>query len=71
MTEFGFWAMLAFWGSAVGSIVLAIGWARSRGHNPVARELLVESLKRRLHKGEISDQEYTKRVSELVRRPPS
>ena len=71
MTGFGFWAMLAFWASAIGGIVLAIGWAKSRGRNPVARELLLESLQQRLQKGGISDQEYAKRVSELAQRPPS
>lgn len=71
MAEFGFWAMLAFWGSAIGGIVFAIGWARSRARTPVARELLLKSLRKRLQKGEISNAEYDRRVSELTRPTPS
>ncbi len=69
MSEFGFWAMLAFWASAVGGIALAISWARARGRNPVPRELLLKSLKKRLQKGEISADEYARRVDELEQRP--
>lgn len=31
LSEFGLWAMLAFWGSAVGGVLLAVAWARSNG----------------------------------------
>jgi hypothetical protein len=30
-SEIGFWMMLAFWGSAAGSIALGIAWARMKG----------------------------------------
>ena len=69
MSEFGFWAMLAFWGSAVGGIALAIAWARTRGHNPAPRDLVLESLKNRLQKGELSADEYARRISELKQKP--
>ena len=29
--DFGLWAMLAFWASAMGGIMLGISWAKSRG----------------------------------------
>ena len=61
----GIWAMIAFWASALGGIVIAISWARSRGRNPVKRELLIKSLKRRLEAGEITEEEYEKRVAGL------
>ena len=64
-TEFGIWAMIIFWGSAVGGIVFAISWAKSRSRNPVSRELLLKSLKERLEKGEISDEEYRKRRRQI------
>lgn len=64
---FGIWAMIAFWASAVGGIAIAISWARSRGNNPVNRDLLVQSLKRRLEAGEISQVEYEKKLAGLTR----
>ena len=64
-SEFGFWAMIIFWGTALGGIATAIGWARMRGKNPVDRELLVKSLQKRLQAGEISQQEYEKKLAEL------
>ena len=64
-TEFGIWAMIAFWGSAIGGIVFAISWARAKGRNPVDRELLLRSLKQRLEKGEIDEEEYRRRVAGL------
>ena len=63
--EFGIWAMIAFWASAVGGIAVAITWARSRGRGPGNRDLLVQSLKRRLEAGEISQAEYEKRLAGL------
>jgi uncharacterized membrane protein len=61
-SSFGFWAMLAFWASAIGSIVIGISWAKTRGRNPVNRELLIKSLKSRLESGEISQEEYEKKL---------
>jgi len=65
MSEFGVWAMLAFWGSALGGIAFAITWARSRSRNPATREQLLKSLKQRLEKGEISQREYNRRVADI------
>ncbi len=64
-SEFGVWAMIAFWGSAVGGIAIAVSWARSRGGNPVKRDMLVQSLKRRLEAGEISQAEYETKLAGL------
>jgi len=64
-SEFGFWAMIIFWGTAIGGIATAITWARMKGRNPVERELLVKSLRRRLEAGEISQQEYEQKLAEL------
>jgi putative membrane protein len=61
-SSFGFWAMIAFWGSAIGSILIGISWARARGRNPVDRELLIKSLKSRLESGEITPEEYEKKL---------
>ena len=66
-TDFGFWAMIIFWGTAIGGIATAITWARMKGRNPVDRELLVKSLKRRLEAGDISQDEYDKKLAELPR----
>jgi putative membrane protein len=66
-SDFGIWAMLAFWGSALGGIALAIGWAKSKGRNPASRTQLEHSLKRRLEKGEISQQEFDRRLAMLER----
>jgi len=62
---FGFWAMIVFWGTAIGGIVTAISWARLKGRNPVNRELLLKSLQKRLEEGEISQQEYDRKRAEL------
>ncbi|MCW8944737.1 MAG: SHOCT domain-containing protein [Sedimenticola sp.] len=64
-TEFGFWAMLVFWGSALGGIALGISWAKMKGRNPVSRSLLEKSLKRRLEQGEITQDEFDQKISEL------
>lgn len=64
-SEFGFWAMVIFWGTAIGGIVTAISWARMKGRNPVQRELLVKSLQKRLEAGEISQQEYDRKLAQL------
>ena len=63
--DFGFWAMIIFWGTAIGGIATAITWARMKGRNPVDRELLVKSLQRRLEAGEISQDAYDKKLAEL------
>ena len=65
--DFGFWAMIIFWGTAIGGIATAITWARMKGRNPVDRELLIKSLQRRLEAGEISQDEYDKKLAELPR----
>ncbi|MGD2074661.1 MAG: SHOCT domain-containing protein [Gammaproteobacteria bacterium] len=64
-SEFGFWAMIVFWGTAIGGIVTAITWARMKNRPPVDRELLLKSLQQRLEAGEISQEEYDKKVAEL------
>jgi putative membrane protein len=64
-SDFGIWAMLAFWGSAIGGIALGVAWARARRHNPVRRDLIERSLKRRLEKGEIDEAEYERRLASL------
>lgn len=66
-SEFGFWAMLVFWGSAIGGIALGISWARMKGRNPVGREQLEKSLKRRLEAGEITQEEYDRKIAALPR----
>ncbi len=64
--DFGIWAMLVFWGTAIGGIAFGISWARSKSRKiPVKREVLLQSLKRRLEKGELSQEEYDKRVEAL------
>ncbi len=65
MRDFGIWAMLAFWGSAIGGILLAVAWARRRNRNPVDRDLLRQSLERRLAAGEIDEAEYQRRLTYL------
>jgi putative membrane protein len=65
MSSFGFWAMIAFWGSAIGGILIAISWVRARGKNPVDRELLIKSLRSRLESGEITREEYEKKLNEV------
>jgi len=64
-SSFGFWAMIAFWGSAISGIVIGISWARARGKNPVDRKLLVKSLQHRLESGEITQQDYEKKLNAL------
>jgi len=64
-SEFGIWAMLLFWASALGGIGLAIGWARMKGRNPANRRLLEISLRRRLAAGDISREQFEKRMADL------
>ncbi len=64
-SEFGIWAMLAFWASAIGGIVGAIRWAGSRRQNPVSRDQIIRSLEQRLEQGEISREEFDRKLKEL------
>ena len=68
-SEFGIWAMLAFWASAIGGIVGAIRWAGSRGRNPVSRDLILHSLEQRLEEGEITREEFDRKLVELSASP--
>jgi putative membrane protein len=61
-SSFGFWAMIAFWASAVGGIVIGISWARTRRRNPVSREAIQRSLRSRLDAGEITREEYENKL---------
>lgn len=62
-SSFGFWAMLAFWGSAVSGIVIGISWARKRRKNPVDRAFQIKSLKSRLESGALTREEYEKKLN--------
>lgn len=66
-SSFGFWAMIAFWASAIGGILIGISWARGRNKNPVSRELQIKSLQYRLEAGEITREEYEKKLDALSR----
>lgn len=68
-SSFGFWAMIAFWASAIGGILIGISWAASKRKNPLDRELLIKSLQARLESGEISPEEYQKKLNALS--PPA
>ena len=63
--DFGIWAMLIFWGSAIGGIVLGISWAKSKRRNPVDRQTLLQLLERQRERGEIDDDEYRARLSRI------
>jgi len=63
--SFGFLAMIAFWASAIGGIVIGISWARGRGRKPVDRDVLVKSLQSRLKAGEITREEYQQKLNSL------
>ncbi len=65
--EFGVWAMLAFWASAIGGIVIAINWANSKSRNPAGREAIMRSLKQRLKSEEITQEEYEQKVRSLLK----
>lgn len=62
-SNFGLWAMLAFWASAIGGIVIGISWAKRCGRNPVSRELQIKSLQSRLESGEITQEDYEKKLT--------
>lgn len=57
--------MLVFWGTAIGGIALGISWARMKGRNPVRREQLEKSLKRRLARGEIGREAYDRKLADM------
>lgn len=64
--DFGLWAMFAFWTSAIGGIYLAIKWAnRKSKKSPAPRKVILASLKKRLDDGEISEEEYQRRLNQL------
>ncbi len=64
--SFGLWAMLAFWASAIGGIILAVKWANKKGSkSPAPAEIIRLSLKKRLADGEISEEEYQRHLDEL------
>jgi len=64
--SFGLWAMFAFWISAIGGIILAVQWASKRGKkSPASPDIIRQSLKKRLADGEISEEEYQRRLNEL------
>lgn len=65
MSNFGVWAMIAFWASAIGGIALAIAWARGRSRNPVDAATLARLLRERLERGEIEPEEYQRRLQAL------
>jgi len=64
-SEIGFWMMLAFWGSAIGSIAFGISWARMKGRGPMNDKQIIASLKKRLEKGEISQEYYDNEIKKL------
>ena len=64
-SSFGFWALAACWASAIGGILVGISWARGRHNNPVDRSLLIQSLQRRMDSGELTREEYEKRLDAL------
>jgi len=64
--DFGLWAMLAFWGSAIGGIFIAVKWASRKGaKSPAPRDVMIRSLDLRLKEGDISAEEYQRRLKEL------
>ncbi|MEW5008587.1 MAG: SHOCT domain-containing protein [Cycloclasticus sp.] len=64
--SFGLWAMFAFWASAIGGIILAVKWANKKGKkSPAPTNIIIQSLKKRLADGEISEEEYQRRLNEL------
>jgi putative membrane protein len=64
-SDFGIWAMLAFWATAIGGIVGAVRWASARGRNPASRKLIIQSLEQRLADGEITPEEYDLKMKQL------
>jgi uncharacterized membrane protein len=69
-SEFGIWAMLLFWAAAAGGIALAISWGKSKNSNPVNTQQIKKSLKLRLERGELEQDEYEQKIRELDNQPP-
>jgi len=64
--DFGLWAMFTFWISAIGGIYIAVKWAnRKSTKSPAPPEVILASLKKRLDDGEISEEEYQRRLNQL------
>jgi uncharacterized membrane protein len=63
--------MLLFWASAAGGIALAIRWGLTRKSDPGNRQRIAESLKKRLQRGELTQEEYDRRMLELEKRTPT
>jgi len=64
--DFGVWAMLAFWASAIGGIFIAVQWAnRKNKKSPAPKDVMIKSLKKRLANNELSQEEYEKRCKDL------
>ncbi len=61
---FGIFAMLAFWASAIGGIVFAVSWAKSRGQG-ASDDAIRNSLKKRLDEGDLTQEQYEKRINDL------
>lgn len=58
--------MLAFWASGIGGIFLALQWMNSKNKkSPAPKDVILKSLKNRLEKGEITKEEYQKRLKDL------
>lgn len=57
--------MIAFWGSAIGSIAFGISWAKRKGRSPVSDDQILMSLKKRLEKGEITRERCDSEVKKL------
>ncbi len=57
--------MLGFWGSALGGIALGIAWVKAKGRNPVSKTLLRKNLQQRYEQGELSEEEYRRKLEEL------
>jgi len=65
-SDFGLWAMLAFWASAIGGIFLAVQWANKKSKKSSApRDVMIKSLDKRLAEGEITPEEYQRRLKDL------
>lgn len=66
LSGFGFWAMIMFWCSAIGGIVLAVNWAKRKGGNPVDNDILIKSLKQRYERGEISQKRFESELRKIT-----
>jgi putative membrane protein len=58
--------MFAFWASAIGGIFIAVQWAnRKNKKSPAPKNVIILSLKKRLDDGDITQEEYDKRINDL------